>query len=203
MQQTDMARRQAALLRLTTAIAAATDETDVYRSMVNGLHDEALGYNFLGAFLLDDTTGDRVLQASVGWPDAPRDWRVHRGQGLSERALQDGQLHYTPDVTRAAGYMPSLASGSEVDVPLRVDGRTIGVLVVESSDLNAFGAEDFEILTAAANQASIAIGRAGCWPRSVAAWTSRRCWTRWPTLSRPRAAAGAASGPEPGRDPAG
>src|SRR5512143_1097327 len=158
--QTDAARRQAALLRLTTAIAAATGEREVYRSMVNGLHDEALGYNFLGAFLLDEASGDRVLQASVGWPDVPLDWHVHRGQGLSERALQDGQLHYTPDVTRAAGYLPSLASGSEVDVPLRVDGRTIGVLVVESSEPNAFGAEDFEILTAAANQASIAIGRA-------------------------------------------
>ena len=158
--QTDAARRQAALLRLTTAIAAATDEREVYRSMVNGLHDEALGYNFLGAFLLDEASGDRVLQASVGWPDVPLDWHVHRGQGLSERALQDGQLHYTPDVTRAPGYLPSLASGSEVDVPLRVDGRTIGVLVVESSEPNAFGAEDFEILTAAANQASIAIGRA-------------------------------------------
>ncbi len=155
-----MARRQAALLRLSTAIAASTDEAGVYGSMVNGLHDEALGYNFLGVFLLDEATGDRVLQASVGWPDVPHDWRVHRGQGLSERAVQDGQLHYTPDVTHAAGYMPSLASGSEVDVPLRVDGRTIGVLVVESSDPNAFGAEDFEILTAAANQASIAIGRA-------------------------------------------
>ena len=159
-QRDDMARRQAALLRLSTAIAASTDEAGVYRSMVNGLHDEALGYNFLGAFLLDEATGDRVLQASVGWPDVPHDWRVHRGQGLSERAVQDGELHYTPDVTHAAGYMPSLASGSEVDVPLRVDGRTIGVLVVESSDPNAFGAEDFEILTAAANQASIAIGRA-------------------------------------------
>jgi PAS domain S-box-containing protein len=156
----DAARRQAALLRLTTGIAAATDERAVYRSMVDGLHDEALGYNFLGAFLLDEASGDRVLQASIGWPDAPSQWRVHRGQGLSERALQDGQLHYTPDVTRAAGYLPSLASGSEVDVPLRVDGRTVGVLVVESSEPNAFGAEDFEILTAAANQASIAIGRA-------------------------------------------
>ncbi len=156
----DLAHRQAALLRLTTAIAAATNERSVYASMVNGLHDEAIGYNFLGVFLLEERTGDRVLQASVGWPDVPLDMRVHQGQGLSERALQDGTLHYTPDVTRAAGYLPSLASGSEVDVPLRVDGRTIGVLVVESSEPNAFGAEDFEILTAAANQASIAIGRA-------------------------------------------
>jgi|SRR5579863_433739 PAS domain S-box-containing protein len=153
------AHRQAALLRLTTGIAASTSEADVYRSMVEGLHDEALGYNFLGAFLVDET-GDRVLQASVGWPDAPYRFRAHPGQGLSEQVLKDGQLRYTADVTRAVGYVPSLAKGSEVDVPLRVDGVVIGVLVVESSEPNAFGAEDFEILTAAANQASIAIGRA-------------------------------------------
>jgi PAS domain S-box-containing protein len=153
-------RRQAALLRLSTAIAAAHDEEAIYRSVVNGLHDEALGYNFLGVFLLDPGTGDRVLQASVGWPDAPAAMRVHRGEGLSDQVMQDGKLHYTADVRRESKYLPSLASGSEVDVPLLMDGRTIGVLVVESSEPNAFGEEDFEILQAAANQASIAIARA-------------------------------------------
>ncbi len=154
------AHRQAALLRLSTEIAAAQDEEAVYRSVVSGLHDEALGYNFLGVFLLDSETGDRVLQASIGWPDVPPDWRVHRGEGLSEQALLDGELHYTPDVTRESKYLPSLSTGSELDVPLRVDGQTIGVLVVESAEPNAFGDEDFEILAAAANQAGIAIGRA-------------------------------------------
>jgi PAS domain S-box-containing protein len=154
------AHRQAALLRLSTEIAAAQDEEAVYRSVVSGLHDEALGYNFLGVFLLDSETGDRVLQASIGWPDVPPDWRVHRGEGLSEQALLDGELHYTPDVTRESKYLPSLSTGSELDVPLRVDGQTIGVLVVESAEPNAFGDEDFEILAAAANQAAIAIGRA-------------------------------------------
>jgi len=154
------ARRQAALLRLTTAIAAAADERAVYGSMVTGLHDEALGFNFIGVFLHDPATGDRVLQASRGWKDVPANWRVKRGEGISEQAIQDGRLHYTADVTRESRYLPSLNSGSEVDVPLRVDGETIGVLVVESSEPRAFGEEDFEILTAAANQASIAIGRA-------------------------------------------
>ncbi len=154
------AHRQAALLRLSTEIAAAQDEEAVYRSVVSGLHDEALGYNFLGVFLLDSESGDRVLQASIGWPDVPPDWRVHRGEGLSEQALLDGELHYTPDVTRESKYLPSLSTGSELDVPLRVDGQTIGVLVVESAEPNAFGDEDFEILAAAANQAAIAIGRA-------------------------------------------
>ncbi|MDH4043771.1 MAG: GAF domain-containing protein [Gemmatimonadota bacterium] len=154
------ARRQAALLRLTTAIAAAADEPEVYRSMVNGLHDEAIGYDFLGVFLLDPDSGDRVLQASRGWTGVQPDWHVHPGEGISEQAVQDGRLHYTPDVTRDARYLASLNTGSEVDVPLRVDGRTIGVLVVESTEPNAFSEGDFEILSAAADQASIAIGRA-------------------------------------------
>ena len=155
-----LARRQAALLRLTTGIAAARDEADVYRSMVNGLRDEALGYNFLGVFLVDAKTGDRVLQASVGWPGIPDDWRVPKGKGISQRAIDDGKLHYTPKVKQEPGYIPSINSGSEVDVPLRIDGQTIGVLVVESAEPKAFGDEDMEILGAAADQASIAVGRA-------------------------------------------
>ncbi|MDX1395324.1 MAG: GAF domain-containing protein [Gemmatimonadota bacterium] len=156
----EAARRQRALLRLTTEIAAARDEDEVYRSLVHGLQDEAIGYNFLGAFVLDEETGDRVLKASVGWTDAPTDWRIPAGEGLSSRAIEDGELHYTADVTAESGYLPSLASGSEIDVPLKVNSHTIGVLVVESSQPAAFGPEDFEILSAAATQAGIAIGRA-------------------------------------------
>ncbi|MDX1624703.1 MAG: GAF domain-containing protein [Gemmatimonadota bacterium] len=153
-------RRQAALLRLATGIVSAHSEDEVYRSMVRGLHDEALGYSFLGVFIVEPETGDRILRASVGWPEVPPNWRVRPGQGISERAVEDGKLHYTPDVTRESRYLPTLVRGSEVDVPLRVDGETIGVLVVESGQRNAFDEEDLEILQAATNQASIAIARA-------------------------------------------
>ena len=153
-------RRQAALLRLSAEIAAAPSEAEICRAVVHGLRDPALGYVFLGLFLIDEATGDRVLKASLGWPDVPDDWHVHPGQGLSARPLQDGKLRYTPDVTREAGYLPSLNSGSEVDIPLVAGGRVFGVLVVESTRKNAFRKNDFEILTAAATQASIALARA-------------------------------------------
>ena len=128
--------------------------------MVHGLHDESLGYNFVALFLMDDTAGDRVLRAAVGWSDLPLGFRVPHGKGLSERALLDGKLHYTPDVTRDPKYVPGLSTGSEVDVPLVLDGRPVGVLVVESEKPKAFSSEDFDILTAAASQAAIALGRA-------------------------------------------
>ncbi len=126
---------------------------------MDGLHDEALGYDFLGLFLLDPGTGDRVLHASVGWADIPIKMRVPPGQGLSDRPIRDRRLRYTADVTREAGYVSSLNSGSEVDVPLLTGDEVLGVLVVESRERGAFGPADFEILTAAAQQASIAIAR--------------------------------------------
>jgi PAS domain S-box-containing protein len=158
--QTHAARRQAALLRLSTAIAAASEEQQICRAVVMGLQDEHIGYNFVGLFLIDEATGDRVMRASVGWSGIQEGWRVPAGQGLSAQVIATRQLLYTPDVTREPRYVPGLNSGSEVDVPLLIDGRPVGVLVVESDRPTAFDEEDFGILTAAANQTSIAIGRA-------------------------------------------
>ena len=155
-----LARRQSALLRLGSAIAAAHTEQEICESVVSGLRDEALGYTFLGVFLLDPPTGDRLLVASVGWKAARPGFRLTPGHGISERAILDGKLHYSPSVLRESNYEPTLNSGSEVDVPLIIDGDVVGVLAVESTQPESFDESDFEILTAAANQASIAIARA-------------------------------------------
>ncbi|MGD2136540.1 MAG: GAF domain-containing protein, partial [Gemmatimonadales bacterium] len=156
----DLARRQAALLRLSAEISAALDEQDICEHVVHGLRDEELGYDFVGLFLIDAATGDRVMRASVGWEDIPPGWRVPAGEGLSARAIRDRTLHYTPDVTQEPEYIPGLATGSEVDVPLLVEGEPVGVLVVESDRPRAFTPDDFQILTAAANQTGIAVTRA-------------------------------------------
>jgi len=153
-------RRQAALLRLGTAIASAVEETEICHAVADGLYDEALGYDFVAVLLVDDATGDRILVASRGRADAHEGLRVSPGVGLSERPLLDGRLHYTPKVTEDTRYLPTRNEGSEVDLPLLVNRDLVGVLVVESDRADAFGSEDFEILQAAANQAGIAIGRA-------------------------------------------
>jgi PAS domain S-box-containing protein len=147
------ARRQAALFRLSAELAAAPDEAAVCRLVVGGLHD-TLGYDFVAFFLLDPARGDRVAAASVGFDDVPE--RLVPGQGLSERPVRDGQLHYSPDVTREQDYFGGI-SGSELDVPVRAGGEVAGVLVAENRRLDAFDQDDFEVLTAAAQQAGMAI----------------------------------------------
>jgi PAS domain S-box-containing protein len=156
----DARRRQAALLRLGTAIVAAEEESEICHAVADGLYDEALGYDFVAVLLVDPGSGDRVLVASRGRADAPEGLRVKPGVGLSERPLLDGRLHYTPKVTEDTRYLPTRNEGSEVDLPLLVNRELVGVLVVESDHPEAFSGEDFEILQAAANQTGIAIGRA-------------------------------------------
>ncbi len=154
-----LARRQSALLRLSADIATAQTEAAVCQAVVDGLHDEALGYAFLGVFLRDPETGDRVLGAAVGWDDIPPGMRVPAGDGLSARPMQDGKLRYTPDVASEPEYIPGLSTGSEVDVPVVAGKEVLGVLVIESREPHAFGPADLEILTAAAQHAGLALAR--------------------------------------------
>ncbi|MBI5842503.1 MAG: PAS domain S-box protein [Chloroflexi bacterium] len=175
------ARQQAAMVKISADLAAALDETEICQKVVRGLH-EVLGYAHTYLFLVDEATGERVLPegASIGWRDAPTNWRIPPGQGLSEYALLSGQLHYTPDVTRDPRYVPGIGTGAEVDVPILIgdpsslrqaqgklfdyrsggSGRVVGVLIVESEQPGAFGQRDFAVLTAAADQTSLALQRA-------------------------------------------
>jgi PAS domain S-box-containing protein len=144
---------------LSAAIASAQGESGVCRAVVEGLREDSLGYNFLGVFLLDGASGDRVLAAATGWDDIPAGMRVAAGQGLSARPITDRQLRYTEDVAKEPEYVPGLSSGSEVDVPILAGDEVLGVLVVESREPKAFGEADFEILTAAAQLAGLALAR--------------------------------------------
>ena len=81
------ARRQAALLRLSEEIAGTFDETEVGHRVVEGLHDEALGYELVGLYLLDERNNGRVLVAGVGLAQNGAGERIPAGRGLSEQAM--------------------------------------------------------------------------------------------------------------------
>jgi PAS domain S-box-containing protein len=146
----------AALFRLSADLGAVIFEEEVYHCVVEGLHD-TLGYDFVAVFRYDPKTGYRHLVASAGFaePVTP----LAPGEGLSERPLLDGKLHYTPDVSKDPVYFYG-ADGSEVDVPIWGKDEVIGILTCERKEVNAFNEQDFEVLTSAAQIAGIAIEKA-------------------------------------------
>jgi HD-GYP domain-containing protein (c-di-GMP phosphodiesterase class II) len=154
------AQRHEALYRISTALSRLRARQELCETVVREVH-ETLGVPYLGLFLRDSETGDRVLQAQCGFDNAPEHWRLHPGEGLSEKALLTGELQYWPDVTREPRYVPGrLGMLSEVDIPLKIAGSVLGVLVVEDGRVDAFGAEDFAVLQAVGNQLSVALENA-------------------------------------------
>ena len=148
------ANRQAALLQISTELSKTFDETDIFQHVVDGL-EKNLGFEHVGILTVDDATGERVLRAGSSWP---RSVRLPSGQGLSERPLLDGKLHYSPDVNIEPQYFSGI-DGSEVDVPIWLDSKVTGVLSVESPRLDAFQPADFEVLSSASNLTSLALAR--------------------------------------------
>ncbi|MDP1715652.1 MAG: sensor domain-containing diguanylate cyclase [Anaerolineales bacterium] len=147
--------RQEALLRLSTELATMLKKEVVCEKVIHALH-EVLGYEMLGIFFLDEATGERVLCGSMGWPNVPPDFRLPAGKGISERAILEGKLHYTPDVSLESEYFGGY-KGSEVDLPLRAQDRTYGLLVVERAEPNAFDSNDLDVLDVVAHLTSIAL----------------------------------------------
>ncbi len=151
---------QATLYRITTELARIRAPKALCETVIRAGR-EILGYRCLGIFLLEPGTGDRVLQAQSGWDDAPQDWRLGPGEGLSERACLTGALKYWSDVTREPAYIPGLReSHSELDVPIKIGDTVLGVLIAEDTRGDAFHAGDFEVLQAIANQLAVALENA-------------------------------------------
>ena len=152
------ASQQAALFQLSTELAPVLDEDTICRKVVESLFQH-LGYDYVGLYLVDAATGDRVLKHSSGWEGEADLPRIPPGTGLTERPLLDGQIHYTPDVLKEPKYIPGVGTGSEIDLPILIGEKVEGVLSSEKTGTDGFIQSDFDILTAAANLTGLAITR--------------------------------------------
>jgi diguanylate cyclase (GGDEF)-like protein len=177
--------RQKALVQLSQELAATLDEAVICRKVVRDLH-EHLGYEYLRIYLKKGDQGERILSARIGSSKPGTHPFIQIGQDFSSQPFIDGQLHYIPDFKLAPGMAAGTASGltidknnhpgqaglprlenkagpirgSEIDVPLKMGEKVIGVLVVRSRFADAFDADDFALLTSAAQIAAISINNA-------------------------------------------
>jgi signal transduction histidine kinase len=125
---------------------------------------DAFGYDLVGINLVDPLDERRLFQAAAH-PLArqlPRSFRVPLGRGLTGWVALHGQPRLSNDVIHEPLYVagPGRRTRSELDVPLRVGDRTLGVLNVESERANAFTEADIPYLEGLAGQLAQAIENA-------------------------------------------
>lgn len=70
-------------------------------------------------------------------------YRIRKGKGVCGTAWAEARTLLVPDVEQFPGHIAcSSLSRSEIVVPIRVDGRVVGVLDIDSDRLNDFDETD-------------------------------------------------------------
>jgi sigma-B regulation protein RsbU (phosphoserine phosphatase) len=111
--------------------------------------------------LLDEDAGELVVRASRGL-DSSREFRVPLGEGIAGWVAEHGEPLVLQDVVsdrRFSGTDPSVMSA--LAVPLRVEGKVIGVLNISNATRKRrFDYLDLELLISFADMAAVAIENA-------------------------------------------
>ncbi len=128
---------------------------------------EQFGYYHAGIFLLDEAGKYAVLKAANSDGGRRMLNRGHRlpldSNSIVGYVTSHGEPRIALDVGADAVYFnnPDLhETRSEIALPLRVSGRVIGALDVQSIQTNAFSQEDIFVLSTLADQIAIAIENA-------------------------------------------
>ena len=161
------ARQRAAHLELVGQIArqvnAASDLEDIFEQVVE-LTQLTFGFQPVTIFALDTQTGDAMVKASSEPLLAQSGLRLAPGEGLVGTAVLTHTTIISPNTTEDERFIARLSgldaqiaiqTRSEIAIPLLVNGDVLGVLDVQSPQINAFsGAEQIALETLAAEVAA-------------------------------------------------
>ncbi|MFY9583580.1 MAG: SpoIIE family protein phosphatase [Candidatus Acidiferrales bacterium] len=126
-----------------------------------------IDYEIFAVLLLDEPTGQLYFHFAIGHQkEVVESWRIPVGQGVTGTAAATGQALRVPDVSQYPGYLNALDTvRSELAVPLLVKGKCIGVLDIQSRQLDYFTRDQQNILTLLASRLAITIENARLFER--------------------------------------
>jgi sigma-B regulation protein RsbU (phosphoserine phosphatase) len=158
-------RSQADTLRVLNEIGReATSILDVEELLRRAaeLAKRVIDYQILGILLFDESTGVFRQRLAVKYgQSAQGKLRVAATEGIVGAAATTGQPVRVPDVTADARYiMVNPETRSELAIPMIHQGRVVGVLDLESPQVNYFTEDHVQTLTILAANLAVALENA-------------------------------------------
>jgi len=167
----ETARRlaQTQVLREVMLAAASTLDFDQVLERAIETLQGAMGVEFL-CFALPDEEGEalRLHPSQIGYPTPAEQVRLPVDGSVCGHVYRTGEPMVVGDVREVPYYYEGAPEvRSELAVPVRVGGRVIGVLNVESRHRDAFDEEDLAFYMAIAGQLGIALENARLYQETV------------------------------------
>ena len=137
-------------------------DLDSLLERIGKLARKVIDYRTLGILLLDQEAGELQMRLGLRFGSRVDDLpRVRLGEGIVGYAALHRIPVNVPDVSQDPRYIRySRTCESELAVPMLLKDRCVGVIDLESPELNAFEKRDVEVLTVLASQAAVALENA-------------------------------------------
>ncbi|MEO8724551.1 MAG: diguanylate cyclase [Acidobacteriaceae bacterium] len=150
----------AILYHATRVILSTFDLDKVLAEILNTVRDYFAASN-AAILLLDPTSSHLYVHQHIGRTPEHTGIRVPLGSGITGAAVQLKKPINVPDVALDPRYLQSsLATRSELAIPLMVHDEVVGVLDIQSTLPDAFDSDTISLLIMFSAQASIAIENA-------------------------------------------
>jgi sigma-B regulation protein RsbU (phosphoserine phosphatase) len=141
-------------------VASVLDLDELFARIAQSMR-RLIDYRTFGIWLIDNDRKELEIKHAVHYGEHTTVRRIPIGEGLVGYAALHGEPVLVADVSQDPRYINVVQDvRSELAIPLLLKDRCIGVLDLESPELDAFTKRDVEILTLLASQAAVAIENA-------------------------------------------
>ncbi len=159
------------LSQVATRIAGFLSLDELLPYVVGLLHDHFRYYQ-VHIFLLDEQTQELVVMAGKGayrGAQSTVGQRLDLGRGINGMVARTGKPLLVNDVSKEPAFyfikeLPD--TRSELTVPIQAEGKVLGTLDIQSSQVDAFGPADVLTLQTVADQVGIAVTNARLFEKS-------------------------------------
>ena len=136
-------------------------DLDALLTRIGQLAKRLIDYRTFGILLVNEATNELEMKLALKYDEHTTVAPVKMGQGLVGFAAEHRQIVLVPDVKADPRYVNLVDDvRSELVIPLMVKDRCIGVIDLESPELDAFTKDHEEVMTLLASQAAVAIDNA-------------------------------------------
>lgn len=149
------------LLELSTRISRTLDLESLMETIVDIISQVVPG-TLVGILLYDEERRELRLRYGKGHREEHlRSLAIPLGQGLTGMAGKERKSVVVGDVRSHPNYLATVdAVRSEIAVPMEVGGKLVGVIDVQSTELDAYGAYDERLLSLLASRIASAVENA-------------------------------------------
>lgn len=145
------------LLRAATVIGSQLELDQTLNQILDSLYEVA-GVSNAAILLTEDPEGVLVMRMHRGYRRDVTNIHIPKDKGVTGRAVKTGEIQVVLDVSNDPDYILGVEGAkSEMAIPLKVEGKVIGVLDIESDRFDFFDSNRQTLIRTLGDQIALAL----------------------------------------------